>query len=94
MQKTGRNSGEEPIDYMNHTMDALRYVAYSERSYNKSHPVLIRNDDGSIEYSTEPGNPISNQLEDWIKLRGKDPMFFRDEDDLFREAAGTEWEND
>jgi PBSX family phage terminase large subunit len=67
--KDGKNTKDEPVDYANHTMDALRYAIYSEEGYNQAHPFITTNEDGSMELHGITGNPLSNRLEDWIAAR-------------------------
>jgi len=67
VNKDGKNSGEEPIDYANHTMDALRYVLFSEVEYSQAHPYITVGDDGVLQVHEGTQNPFSNRLDDWIK---------------------------
>lgn len=73
-ERDGRNTGEEPQDVNNHCMDALRYVVYSEEGYKQNHPVAIMKDSGEMELIGLEGDPKSNKLEDWIKLKGYNPI--------------------
>jgi PBSX family phage terminase large subunit len=69
--KGSKNKGEVPIDANNHTMDSLRYIIYAEDGYGKHHPYMTMADDGSMQLrGVESPDPKSNNLEDWIKMRG------------------------
>lgn len=67
--KEGRNSFDEPVDYSNHTMDALRYVIYSEEGFSKAHPFVTLDERGNVRVHGSDGNPTSGKLDDWIHAR-------------------------
>lgn len=73
-ERKDRNSGEEPQDVNNHCMDALRYVIYSEEGYKQNHPFAITHDNGTMELIGLNVDPTSNKMEDWIKLKGYNPV--------------------
>lgn len=61
-----RNSGEKPLDYANHCMDALRYGVYSDIVGKSLNPYFTTEEDGTIIAHHPEGSPMSNNLNDWI----------------------------
>lgn len=66
--REGHNSGDKPVDFANHTMDALRYALYSETNFSQAHPWMVLREDGSLEVQDQGVDPLSNRLSDWIRL--------------------------
>ena len=73
-KREGANTKDIPVDFANHTMDALRYALYSESNYSRAHPYIEKNDDGTMTVYGDDANPLSNRLEDWVKLPGMEPF--------------------
>lgn len=79
--KEGRNSFDEPVDYANHTMDALRYVIYSESGYGSYHPYVTMDERGLLRVHGETFSYLSNKMEDWAKMINKPYYGISDEED-------------
>ena len=92
--KNGRNSGEDPVDCSNHCMDALRYVIYSEINHAQAHPMVVVEDNGEMKVFGGSGDPFSNRLEDWIKLKPAVGVGHITEDELLEGARGVGIEED
>lgn len=73
-ERDGKNSGEEPIDKYNHAMDALRYVIYSEEGYLRNHPFVTSDESGNLTLHQPPPDFFSSKLEDWIRMKGYNPV--------------------
>lgn len=67
--KEGRNSFDEPVDYANHTMDALRYAIYSEDGFSRNHPYITVDERGHLRMHGDETSPLGNKLDDWISAR-------------------------
>lgn len=74
--RNGRNRGEDPVDYKNHAMDALRYALFSESQYMQHNAFIEQNEFGDQEIKGDPSNYMSNKLEDWIAMGA----YIQDED--------------
>lgn len=85
--KEGRNSLDEPVDYANHTMDALRYAIYSEAGYGNSLPYLTMDERGDIRVHDTNEDYLSNKLEDWVRLRAHPLHVVHDEETDYMEPV-------
>ena len=85
-----RNAGEEPIDWSNHAMDALRYIIYSEEGFGAAHPYILTDENGQLKVmGSNPGNVMSNRLEDWIAASSNPMGQVSDEEWLGAEDAAV-----
>ncbi len=87
--REGRNKGEDPVDCSNHCMDALRYVIYSEINHAQAHPMVVVEDDGNMKVYGGHGDPFSNRLEDWIRLKPASGTGHITEEELMEGVMGV-----
>lgn len=76
-----KNTNDKPLDSMNHAMDALRYAIYNEEMSASNLPYITQDENGRLLIHGVDPDEMSNKLEDWVKMRGYNPVGQLEEDD-------------